>query len=59
MAKHVGLTRIPEKAVAISDVTLSYLCHIEYANEEADIVEDAVCVLFGSLMRVCSGGRPN
>ena len=50
MAKHVGLTRIPEKTVAISDFTLSYLCHFEYANTAADIVEDAVCVFFVELV---------
>jgi hypothetical protein len=46
----LGLTCIPEKTVPISDFTLSYLCHIEHANTEADIVEDAVCVFFVELV---------
>jgi hypothetical protein len=44
------LTCIPEKTVAISDFTLSYLSHIEHANTKADIVEDAVCVFFVELV---------
>ena len=59
MAKHVGPTRIPEKTVSISDFTLSYPRHIEHANAEADIVEDAFAYFLRSLMRACSGGRPN
>ena len=42
--KHFGLTCIPEKTVPISDFTLSYLRHVEHADTEANIVEDAVCV---------------
>jgi hypothetical protein len=46
----VGLTCIPKKTVPISDFTLSYLCHIEHANTEANIVEDAVCVFLVELV---------
>jgi len=44
------LTCIPEKTVPISDFTLSYLCHIEHANAEAKIVEDAVWVFLVELV---------
>jgi len=47
---HFELTYIPEKTVPISDFTLSYLCHIEHANTEANVVEDAVCVLLVELV---------
>jgi hypothetical protein len=40
----LGLTCVPKKTVPIPDRTLPYLCHIEHANAEADIVEDAVRV---------------
>jgi hypothetical protein len=50
MAKHFGLTCIPEKTVPISDLTLSYLRHVEHADTEANIVEDAVCVFFIELV---------
>lgn len=48
--KNFGRTCIPEKTVPISDFTLSYLCHVENANTEADIVEDAVCVFLVELV---------
>lgn len=44
------LTCIPEKTVPISDFTLSYLCHVEHADAEANIVEDAVCVFLVELV---------
>jgi hypothetical protein len=44
------LTCIPEKPVPISDFTLSYLCHVEHADAEANIVEDAVCVFLVELV---------
>jgi hypothetical protein len=44
------LTCIPEKTVPISDFALSYLCHIEHANTESNIVEDAVRVFFVELV---------
>jgi len=47
---HSGLTCVPEKTVPISDFTLSYLCHIEHANAQADIVEDAVRVFLVELV---------
>ena len=44
------LTCIPEKTVPISDFTLSYLRHVEHANTEANIVQDAVCVFLVELV---------
>ena len=40
-----GLPRVPKKAVSISDLTLSYLGHVEDADTKADVVKDAICVL--------------
>jgi hypothetical protein len=37
-----GLTCVPEKTVPIPNFTLPYLRHVEYADAEANIVEDAV-----------------
>ena len=40
-----GLTCVPKKPVSISDLALSYFCHVEHANAEANVVKDAVGVL--------------
>ena len=42
-----GLTCVPKKPVPVTSLTLphlSHLCHIEHANAEANIVEDAIRV---------------
>ncbi len=48
--KHFKHTCVPEKTVPIPDFTLPYLCQVEYANTEANIVEDAVRVFLVELV---------
>ena len=50
MSAECGLTCVPKKAVPVPDLTLPYLCHIEYTNAEANIVEDAIRVLLVQLV---------
>ena len=50
MSAECGLTCVPKKAVPVPDLTLPYLCHIEYTNAEANIVEDAIRVLLVQLI---------
>ena len=45
-----GLTCVPEKTVPISNFTLPYLRHVEYADTETDIVEDAIRVFLVQLV---------
>jgi hypothetical protein len=48
--KTTTLTCIPEETVPIPDFTFSCLCHVEYANAEADILKDAVGVFLVELV---------
>ena len=46
----IGLTCVPEKTIPIPDLTLPYLRDVEYADAEADIVEDAIRVFLVQLV---------
>ena len=50
MSAKCGLTCVPKKTIPVPDLTLPYLCYIEYANAEANIVEDAIRVLLVQLV---------
>ena len=50
MSAKCGLTCVPKKTVPVPDLTLPYFCHIEYANAEANIVEDAIRVFLVQLV---------
>jgi hypothetical protein len=54
------LTCVPEKTDPIPNITLPYLRHVEYADADTKSWRARFAyLLFRSLMRACSGGRPN
>jgi hypothetical protein len=49
-AQHSGLTCVPEETVPIPNFTLLYLRHVEHADAEANIVEDAIRIFLVQLV---------